>query len=103
MTDKPKIYLWAAEFQWGHGDRVHTDYLAYAMAEDGTGLCSHLSSTVGWAKHDVGLTSNWKHDLYDKHYPNGYELVWLDDPEKDEGWKKAFELNKQMAKEKEKK
>ena len=99
-TTKPKIYLWAAEIQWGSYGRMRNEFLAYALAEDGTGLCSHLSSSVGWAKHDVGLTSNWKHDLYDEHYPDGYELVWLDNPETDPGWLKAKAINDQKAKQK---
>ena len=96
---KPKIYLWAITFEWGRG---HQDYLACALAEDGHGLCSHMSSTIGWAKHDVGLTSSLKHDLYSKYYPEGYQLIWLDKPEKDEGWKEAMKMNKKIAKELEK-
>jgi hypothetical protein len=92
-----KIYMWAIEYAWGRG---HLDYLAYSLAEDGQGLCSHLSSSIGWAKHDIGFTSNTHHDLYDECYPDGYQLIWLDDPKKDEGWKKAMELNKKQAEEK---
>lgn len=41
--------------------------------------------------------SDWKHDAYLKACPNGYSLVWLDDPRSDEGWCKAYELNKLRA------
>jgi hypothetical protein len=41
-------------------------------------LACHLSSTVKFAKHDIGLTSDWKHDLYKKAFPEGYELEWVD-------------------------
>ena len=40
------------------------DVIGYALAEDGECITSHLSSGVNWSKHDMGLTSDWKHDLY---------------------------------------
>lgn len=27
--------------------------------------------------NDMGITSNLKHDIYDKKHPDGYELVYL--------------------------
>jgi hypothetical protein len=51
-----------------------------ALAEDGTGLAGHACSSHGFALHDMGLTSNWKHDKYDKHYPDGWKLEWVDSP-----------------------
>lgn len=41
-------------------------------------LANHFSSGKNWCKHDMGITSDWKHDIYDAAYPDGYELVWLD-------------------------
>ena len=76
------------------------DVLGYALAKDGTCLASHLSSNVDFSKHDMGLTSNWKHDHYAKAYPEGYELVWIDNPENDPRWQKAHELNAQQEKDK---
>jgi len=88
---KPKIYLAAfSDYFAGPG------YSGYALAEDGTGVCGHFSSSIDFAKHDLGLTSNWKHEHYIKHYPEGYELEWVDDPDNHEGWKKAMELNKRL-------
>ena len=90
---KPKIYLWCVPASgWGHGDVV-----AYALAEDGTGVGSHLSSGVSWAKHDIGLTSTWHHETYREHYPDGYEVQWIDDPENSPELKAALELNRQQA------
>lgn len=40
-------------------------------------IVDHLSSNEFWCQHDMGITSDWKHDIYDAAYPNGYELVWL--------------------------
>jgi hypothetical protein len=69
------------------------------MAEDGTGLTSHLSSNDSFSKHDMGITSDWKHDIYKEKYPSGYELEWIDEDKLDshEGWLKASELNKLKA------
>jgi hypothetical protein len=39
-----------------------------------------VSSSDGFAHHDIGLTSDWKHDKYKERYPDGYELVWVDAP-----------------------
>jgi hypothetical protein len=84
----PKIYLMAFE-----SNALGSGYSGQAVAEDGTGICGHYSSSLHFAKHDMGLTSDWKHDLYAKHYPNGYELEWVDNPDSCPGFLKAFELN----------
>jgi len=92
-----RIYL--AAFPTGGGSgRVHHstrggDVLGCALAEDGTGLGSHLSSSVAFAKHDMGLTSDWHHESYRKHCPNGYDLEWIDDPPNHAGWMAAMVLN----------
>jgi len=70
------------------------DVMGYALAENGEGLASHLSSNISFSKHDMGLTSDWKHDHYAKCFPEGYELIWIDNPDTDERWLKACELNK---------
>ncbi len=86
---KTKIYL--ACFPAAGWDRG--DVIGYALGEDGQELASHLSSGIEWSKHDMGLTSTWKHDHYASVYPDGYELVWIDDPDTDERWLKAMKLN----------
>lgn len=40
-------------------------------------VANHLSTSEPRCKHDMGITSDWKHDIYNKVYPDGYELVWL--------------------------
>jgi hypothetical protein len=72
-----KIFLYCVPYVWGGGR--HEDVIGYAITADGIGLASHLSSNTEWAKHDLGLTSNWKHDLYNEHCQNGFELEWVDD------------------------
>jgi hypothetical protein len=84
----PKIYLYCDPY----GKKG--DVLGFALAEDGTGLASHLSSSLDFSRHDMGLTSDWKHECYAKHYSDGYELVWIDDPDNHAGWKAAFEKNR---------
>jgi hypothetical protein len=85
-----KIYLACfPASNWGK-DNV----IGYAIAENGEGLASHLSSNIAFSKHDMGLTSNWKHDHYTKCFPEGYDLIWIDNPDSDERWLKAVELNK---------
>lgn len=74
MSDrKPKIFAFV------NGRASFGDYLPSALAEDGTPLAGHCSSSIGWAKHDIGIGSDWKHDKYRAHYPDGYELEWVDD------------------------
>lgn len=86
----PVIYCFL-EGKWDNGDVV-----ACAIAEDGTQLARHVSSSESWAKSDIGLTSDRKHDLYQAHYPMGYKLVWVNEDEESEGLgialKRLFEL-----------
>jgi len=77
----PKIFLYCYPVQ---GWRAN-DVIGYALAEDGAWLASHRSSNKSFIKHDMGLTSNWKHESYEKHYPEGFELEWVDDPDNHPG------------------
>jgi hypothetical protein len=65
-----------------------------ALAEDGEGIAGHFSSNESWAKHDIGINSTWKHEIYQKKYPEGYELIWIDsNNDSDEGFLNALKLN----------
>ncbi len=87
----PKIYVFINS---GNG----TDWIiGCAIAEDGHCLAGHCSSHYEWFKHDMGLTSNWKHDQYKAHYPDGYELVEVDNLKNHEGLAAACVLNQQLA------
>jgi hypothetical protein len=72
-------------------------YIVTSVADDGNVLASHCSSSESYAKHDIGINSKWKHDLYDKHFPNGWEIEWVADPETHDGFKKACEANQKLA------
>ena len=53
------------------------DTLGYAYDECLNEIAQHYSSGINWTKHDMGITSDWKHDTYKKTYLTGYFLVWL--------------------------
>jgi hypothetical protein len=76
-----------------------TEVHAQALAEDGTGLGGHISSNEFFARHDIGLTSDWHHDAYREHYPDGYEVEWIEykDLDSHEGFQKALKLNQERA------
>jgi hypothetical protein len=64
-----------------------------ALCECGEFLASHLCSNFGWAPHDMGVTSTWKHEHYakhrdEKHPGHSYDLV-LCDPEETKARKHA--------------
>lgn len=86
-----KIYCWVNS---GVGSDCQ---VVMAMAEDGTFLASHLSSNLTWAMHDIGISSDWKHDLYKERYPDGYELVWVENVKAHDGLSVAYALNQRQA------
>ena len=89
--NKPKIYCFinvGKETKWQS---------VLAVAEDGHCLAEHISSCEYWAKHDIGLTSDWKHEHYKEHYPDGYELEWVDEPENHSGFLSAAKRNEQLG------
>jgi hypothetical protein len=90
---KPKIFVYV-QGRDGDGDLV-----GVALAEDGTVLAAHLSSSRSWFTRDMGLTSERKHDAYRAHYPMGYELVEVaDDEAKDHpGLAAALESNRELV------
>ena len=98
-----KIYLYCLSTGMGsgavRGSTPGGDVMGYALAEDGEGLASHYSSSVSFSKHDMGLTSDWKHENYKAHYPDGFELEWIDEADlgKHEGFQAALKKNGVIA------
>jgi hypothetical protein len=87
---KPKIFVWVNS---GHGSDWQ---VGMALAEDGTFLASHVSSCRDWFRHDMGVfPDGWKHDVYRKYYPDGYEVVEVLEGEEatHEGLLAAYALN----------
>lgn len=69
----PTIYVitYNASFRWG-------DTTYYAIAEDGSVLANHTSSTPDFAKMDMGCgVGSSKHDSYFRKYPDGFALEWV--------------------------
>lgn len=85
---KAKVFVWVTR-RWSDGD-MHCS----AIAEDGTALGGHLSSNEGFARHDMGVTSDWKHEGYRAHYPAGFEVVWVADPASSVEFNVAYEAHK---------
>ncbi|MGA3295249.1 MAG: hypothetical protein ABSE45_14870 [Candidatus Acidiferrales bacterium] len=83
-TAKPKIFLViSSTTAWA------PDLAGAAIAEDGTMLAAHISSTAEWLRADLSR----KEDIYGRRYPAGYELVWIGDPEAsaNEDFRRALE------------
>ena len=89
MSAPTKIYCWVNA---GGGSDWQS---VMAMGADGRCICSHVSSSESFAKHDIGVTSDWKHDLYKAAYPDGYELEWVVDarPGRHAGLDAAYAAN----------
>lgn len=77
---------------------------ALALADDGHVVAEHICSHECYMAHDLGMTSSWKHENYNKHFGEGnWVLVWIDDPAEDERVKAAMVLNEKLREEAEKK
>lgn len=91
---KPKIYLYC--LRWVATD----DYSGFALAEDGEFICGHISSSPKFSQSDMGYVGDTglgkqKHAKYAAKYPDGYELVWLDEIELEthEGFQATWKLH----------
>jgi len=74
--------------------------LGMAISEDGYCIAQHVSTHEGFMKHDLGMTSDWKHENYNEHYGKGnWELEWVKTEEVNnhEGLQKAIKLNIELA------
>lgn len=70
----PKIFVWCNSCQpeW---------HSALAMSEDGQVLAGHVCTNHGFIAHDMGiLPDGWKRETYAAKYPDGFEVVWVEDP-----------------------
>lgn len=88
QANKPKIYAFINGGSPGW-------YSAVAVAEDGEVLAGHVCSHSSFGPHDMGATSEWKHESYREKYPEGFEVVWFDanDPANAELIEKIKKLN----------
>lgn len=90
--EKPKIYGFVNGGSPGWYD-------VCGIAEDGVCLAGHCCSHPLYGPHDIGVTSDWKHETYAKYYPNGFDVEWVEDVKAHSGIQRAFALNKAMTKE----
>lgn len=67
----PKIFFYIAD----EADPGFTTVVA--LAEDGTGLDAHMSSSRAFAWRDIGcgVATHPKHKKYIAHYPQGFEMI----------------------------
>lgn len=91
-TDKPKIFAFL-----NGGSRGF--YSCVGIAQDGEVLAGHCCSDEYYTPHDLGVTSDWKHDEYRKKYPDGFQVVLVRHSEVagHVELQEAFRLNKLMA------
>ena len=74
-------------------------YSVEALTEDGVFLAGHCCSHPAYGPHDIGVTSDWHHESYRKYYPDGFEVVWIEDAKTDERLKAAHAKHLAMTKE----
>ncbi len=91
LNQKPKIYGFV------NGSTNSGDVMVRSISEDGVWLAGHLCSDASWGPHDIGVTSDWQHDHYAKYYPDGFEVIWCENP-KDERIAAAHAKYKAMSK-----
>ena len=89
---KPKIYGFVNGGSPGW-------FIVESISEDGMFLAQHVCSHPGYGPHDIGVTSDWKHDTYAKYYPDGFEVVWIEDAKTDPAIKAAYAKHVAMSKE----
>jgi hypothetical protein len=91
LAQLPKVYCFISS-RWGD------DLAAMAVGEDGVVLAQHVSSSLSWAKHDIGHEGvsgsgpgTVNRGRFGEHFPAGYETEWVDDPANHAGLQGAFE------------
>jgi hypothetical protein len=67
-----------------------------ALSEDGRIVAWHPSKNEEFAKRDIGINSLLKHRVYKNIYPQGYKLIWLDEPFNDERVKAAAKIYEEV-------
>ena len=79
-------------------------YSAVAIAQDGHVLGGHCCSAEGYMLHDLGILEGTRPDRhmesYQKHYPDGYRMVWIpsDEVKGHEGLDEAVRLHQLLPK-----
>jgi hypothetical protein len=94
MADKKKIYIFINSNSPGW-------VVPMALCEDGYCLAQHCCSHERFVNHDMGITSDWKHDGYNEHCGEGnWELEYVKECEVEghTGISSAYKLNQEIGK-----
>ncbi len=70
-----------------------------AIADDGTILGSAEFDSLEKARVGMGVTDRKEPKSYRRHYPDGFRLEWVDDPDTHEGYRAALGRYLAMLKE----
>src|SRR5690606_19654469 len=70
-----------------------------ALSQDGEFLAGHACSHPSFGPRDMGCLDacDWKHEFYRERYPDGYEVVWVEDARTDENVKAAYAKHVESA------
>ena len=93
---KPKIFVFCRLCQLDPPfGKLH---FGVALSEDGIFLGIHPSSDHAWVYHDMGADkSGWKHDTYALHYPDGFEVEYVEGVYAHDGVLAAFAKYEEMS------
>lgn len=74
-------------------------HTADALSDEGLFLAGHVCSDHGFIPHDMGVTGEWKHDIYRAAYPDGFEVVHVEksDVKTHEGLAAAYAAHLAMS------
>ena len=71
-------------------------YQVVALSQGGRILASDYARTKHEARMKIGLGGFRHHDQYELAHPNGYMLVWVDDPRNDPELRRVIEINQRL-------
>lgn len=96
VEELPAIYGWN---NGGSPGWLH----AALLAEDGTGMGSHVCSAECYMLGDLGLLEGSRpdrHEGFREHYPDGYRMVWVptNEVQTHPGLEAAYQRNQEKAK-----
>ena len=101
LEDLPVIYGFNAGGDHKPG-YVYGNYLAVAIAQDGTQVGSHGCSAEAYMPSDLCCIGNaeesFRHKDYVKHYPEGYRMEFVSSDQKDshEGLQEALKKHQEL-------
>lgn len=87
----PKVFVFPNGVQKKTGN-LYFD----TLSEDGVFLSQEVYATKEAAYAALGVTTEERHDHYRRYYPDGFEVVVVEDPAMHEGFQKAMALHRDM-------